>query len=293
MLHRMRSLEIKIMPKPKQKKTKAPSAVSKPFSKHPPKAATAKKPKAVKTAALQVIEPVKYEGDSKRAVKDILSDRVKYLGEIGIELMPDTELSEVGPMLDHFSGYQRHLGFLIGDIIGQSIKLFGEPAMTAMMAQTGRAMSTLRGYVTVANAFPAKQREERLDFTHHQAITRLDPQQRKEMITLALEDKVKPMKAAALKKLVKEKFPKKTKVKSPAPAKLSTKPKVDYVMKPSEVAARVGMLNLAKSLAGMLSDPVEKDGDSWARFAKRLTKEERNEMADALKPAAKLWMQIK
>lgn len=272
-------------------KSKSANAVDKPFAKNPPKKSLAKKPKPEKMTAVVEKQSALAHTNSERLEDEIFRERVTLIDGVGIYVAKDTPLNESGAIVDRMVSLVKKSGLYLADAMVQLHEIHG-PEFLKFLQDTGRELSTLKNYLTVGSAFPLEFRKPHptLEYTHYRGLTRLEPSQRKEMIRVIEKDEIPARKVL---KIAAEKFPKPAKVSAIKPAKLSTKAKPDYQPKPSEEAALVKMKQEAATLYFTLTEPVEKDGDSWKRLLSKLTKQHRDEVADLLKPAAKLWMQIK
>jgi hypothetical protein len=111
--------------------------------------------------------------ESKRPLEEILKDRVEILpNHLGLKLAEDTPLEENLRILDWTTTLSNHVGFMIGDVLNFGKHKFGE-MYTVALNQTGRALSTLKGYAEAARRIPPEKRVASLSFTLHREILRL------------------------------------------------------------------------------------------------------------------------
>src|SRR5881394_1396570 len=128
--------------------------------------------KAEKEAKEKAAEPVVIPA-STRPIEDIVRERVTLLpGHIGMKLADDTPIEEALRVLDWTNTLADHVGFMIGDVLNFGEAKWGEK-YTQALAQTGRAMSTLKGYSEAARRIPFANRVASLSFTHHREILRI------------------------------------------------------------------------------------------------------------------------
>jgi hypothetical protein len=116
--------------------------------------------------------------ESTRPIQDILKDRVTVLpGSIGIKLADATPIEESLRVLDWATTMSNHVGFMIGDILAFGSAKWGEKYKAALN-QTGRAYSTLKGYLETARKIPAANRVAALTFSHHREILRIGDEEK-------------------------------------------------------------------------------------------------------------------
>ena len=134
------------------------------------KAALAKGADAIKkTKAVAVVKLAK----STRSIEDILREHTTMAaGNVGVTLSDDIPLEEALRVLDYWTNFHEHVGFIIGDIINYGECRWGEK-YTAAMEQTGRAKPTLKTYASVALRIPVEHRQPALGFEHHREILKL------------------------------------------------------------------------------------------------------------------------
>jgi hypothetical protein len=108
-----------------------------------------------------------------RPVEEVIRDRVTlYPGSLGLELSPDTTIEESLAVLDYTTTLSDHVGFMIGDVLNFGETKWGTKYAVALN-QTGRALSTLKGYAEAARRIPADKRQASLSFSQHREILRL------------------------------------------------------------------------------------------------------------------------
>jgi len=108
-----------------------------------------------------------------RSVAEIFRDRVTIMeNSLGVVLSEDTTIEENLAILDHTNSLQEHVGFMLGDILNFGEGKWGTKYSVALN-QTGRALSTLKGYAECARRIPADKRQASLSFSQHREILRL------------------------------------------------------------------------------------------------------------------------
>jgi hypothetical protein len=80
---------------------------------------------------------------------------------------------------------ERNIRWWAGDAIAYGERHYREEAYQAVEAATGYAASTIANFATVARAFPVSRRRERLDFSHHAALTALPDAEQDELLDRA------------------------------------------------------------------------------------------------------------
>lgn len=109
-----------------------------------------------------------------RSIQEIMADRVKIApGHIGMTLDDKTPMEEQMAILDHTLTLSDHVGFMIGDILNFGEVTWGDK-YKRLLQQTGKALSTLRGYSEASRRIPLEKRVAALSFSHHREILRLD-----------------------------------------------------------------------------------------------------------------------
>jgi hypothetical protein len=111
--------------------------------------------------------------ESTRPMEEIIRDHVTIApGSIGLTLSDDIPMEESLRVLDWTTQLSEHVGFMIGDVLNSGQVRWGEK-YTAVLNQTGRALSTLKGYAEVARRIPIDKRVKALSFSHHREMIRL------------------------------------------------------------------------------------------------------------------------
>lgn len=137
------------------------------------KAALADGAKAIKQAEQEAAKVAVDIPKSTRDLQEIINDRVTIApGNIGLKLDEATPIEESLRILDWTQALSDHVGFMIGDVLNFGNTKWGTK-YTAALNQTGRAMSTLKGYAEVARKIPIEKRVSALTFSHHREIMRL------------------------------------------------------------------------------------------------------------------------
>lgn len=80
---------------------------------------------------------------------------------------------------------ERNIRWWCGDLIAYGERHYREESYQAIEAATGYAASTIANFAAVARAIPASRRRERLDFSHHAAVTALPPDEQDELLDRA------------------------------------------------------------------------------------------------------------
>jgi hypothetical protein len=151
-----------------EKEAKEGSAGSATWQDPKPENGKGKKAKKVAAPAEPVVIP-----ESTRDIKEILADRVIMLpGSIGLRIADNTPIEESLRVLDWATTMSNHVGFMIGDILAFGAAKWGEKYKAAVN-QTGRAYSTLKGYLETARRIPQANRVAALTFSHHREILRI------------------------------------------------------------------------------------------------------------------------
>lgn len=189
----------------------------------PPGTAAAGAPTVVPQVPLRIVE-------SKRDIREIISERVK-MNDSGtaLDISEDLPLEEWLPLFDYFVASEKHIGFIIGDLVNFAQKKYGEKYAMAM-EKTGRAYSTVQVYATVAASIPPNMRREALGFSHHRVVARLeDKKVVKELLKLAEKGEdgkaASPIPVRDFQKLVDTKYPAPKRVKKTNAAKPGRKKK--------------------------------------------------------------------
>jgi len=181
--------------------------------------AMSKSGKAASAKAVAVVKLAK----SARDITDILREHTTMAaGNVGITLSDDIPLEEALRVLDYWTNFHEHVGFIIGDIINYGECRWGEK-YTAAMEQTGRAKPTLKTYASVALRIPIEHRQPSLGFEHHREILKLGDRSDVATFVPALREageQAEKGKAPTVKELrakVRERAPIKRKAKPRAP----------------------------------------------------------------------------
>lgn len=124
---------------------------------------------AEKDATVEKVEIPK----STRDMAEILKERVTVMpGNIGLKLDDETPIEESLRILDWTQALSDHVGFMIGDVLNFGQTKWGTK-YTAALNQTGRALSTLKGYAEASRKIPVEKRVSALTFSHHREMLRL------------------------------------------------------------------------------------------------------------------------
>ena len=94
------------------------------------------------------------------------------------------EWQELGQML---KGIADHVQFWIGDWLKFGVGKFGEKAYQ-VTEPTNREYGTLANYQYVASHVPPENRNEKLSFSHHQVVAKLEKEDQKKFLDLAEKD---------------------------------------------------------------------------------------------------------
>jgi hypothetical protein len=135
-----------------------------------------------------VLEPL------TRSVEEIFRDRVTMMSNnLGVVLDDNTTIEENLAILDHTNSLSDHVGFMIGDILNFGQGKWGTKYSVALN-QTGRALSTLKGYAEASRRIPAEQRQAALSFSQHREILRL-PDEKMAKVLAEVGEKAEKAKA--------------------------------------------------------------------------------------------------
>jgi hypothetical protein len=135
------------------------------------------KGKKAKKVTAPPLDPVVIP-ESTRDIKEILAERVTVLpGSIGIKLADATPIEESLRVLDWTTTLASHVGFMVGDVLAFGNAKWGEKYKAALN-QTGRAYSTLKGYLETARRIPQANRVAALTFSHHREILRIGDEEK-------------------------------------------------------------------------------------------------------------------
>jgi hypothetical protein len=169
----------------KQKKPAKKKSAGKGKGETPASAAEIKKLEAEAKAAQAKPEPVEIP-ELTRSIQEIMNDRVKIApGHIGMTLDDETPIEENLAILDYTMTLSDHVGFMIGDVLNSGFVAWGDK-YKHVLNQTGKAMSTLKGYSEVSRRIPIDKRVAALPFSHHREIVRL-PEGKMEKVLEDLE----------------------------------------------------------------------------------------------------------
>jgi hypothetical protein len=169
----------------KQKKPAKKKSGGKGKGEAPVSAAEIKKLEAEAKAAQAKPEPVEIP-ELTRSIQEIMNDRVKIApGHIGMTLDDETPIEENLAILEHTMTLSDHVGFMIGDCLNSGFVAWGDKYKHALN-QTGKAMSTLKGYSEVSRRIPLDKRVAALTFSHHRELVRL-PEGKMEKVLEDLE----------------------------------------------------------------------------------------------------------
>lgn len=118
----------------------------------------------------------------KRTIQEVVAERVTIApGSIGLALSDDTTIEESLAILDWTTSLNDHVGFMIGDVLNFSAVKWGDKYKQAL-DQTGRALSTLKGYAEAARRIPVEKRISSLSFSHHRELIRLPDEKMAEVL---------------------------------------------------------------------------------------------------------------
>lgn len=199
--------------------------------------------KTISTEVLPPEKPIPFK-PSERDVNELIHKRLVF-GENGDSLKLDekTPIEEFMPMLDWLCNAREKSGFLIGDFLNQGNALYKDKMQT-IMAQTGRSLTTLEIYASIAKLFPPSKRVATLGWTYYQdaaSIARSEEAGGKakaqELLQLAAKggEDGKPMATRDFKRVVAAAAPAKKKPRATKPGRT---PKARKVATPKAAKSR-------------------------------------------------------
>lgn len=122
-----------------------------------------------------------------RPIQEVINDRVTIApNSIGLTMSDDTTIEESLAVLDWTTSLSDHVGFMIGDVLNHGHVQFGDK-YTAALKQTGRALSTLKGYSEASRRIPIEKRVQALSFSHHRELLRLPDEKTMDKVLKDLE----------------------------------------------------------------------------------------------------------
>lgn len=132
----------------------------------------AQKDSAKSQKAAAVVEKVEIP-KTTRTTEEVVKDRVTVMpGNIGLKIDSETPIEESLQILDWTTMLSDHVGFMIGDVLNFSNAKWGDK-YTAALNQTGRGLSTLKGYAETAKKIPYDKRVATLTYSHYRELIRL------------------------------------------------------------------------------------------------------------------------
>lgn len=167
-------------------------------------------PKDDKTPEMVAIVP------SERPVEETIQQYVHVReGGLGLDIDPGLPVEEWVTLFSHYNGMQKHIQFLMADLIRFADSTYGNK-YTAAVKATGLEAKTLQNYVSVAKAIPADERVLELGYSHHSVVSALPKKDRTKLLNEAKKEKLS---VAELTKRVKEVTPPKKEKATKSPAK--------------------------------------------------------------------------
>ena len=102
----------------------------------------------------------------------------------GIEFHEELSFDEWDGLGQQLAPVGKSIGFIIGDWINYGENRYGEKYQEAL-DRTGLAAQTLRNYAWVARRVEMSVRTDNLDFTHHQVVAKLKPDEQQHWLDMA------------------------------------------------------------------------------------------------------------
>lgn len=218
------------------------------------------KAKPAKVAIVnEVFAPIE---KANRPLAAIMADHVTVNADnTGVTIAKGIPNGEYLAVFDFFAHQAECSGFLLGDVINAAETVFGEK-YAAALAATGRALSTLIGYATVAGRTPFAMRSK-LTFSAHRELVKVPAlEDRKTIIAeaVAAEKAGKPLTVRELREKADKFTPRKPKAKKAAKA---SKPKGEqpapHELTPFEQAQYDAILDASAVIATALESADSRD----------------------------------
>jgi hypothetical protein len=102
----------------------------------------------------------------------------------GIQFSEELSFDEWDRLGQQLAPVGKSIGFIIGDWINYGENRYGEKYQEAL-DRTGLAAQTLRNYAWVARRVEMSVRTDNLDFTHHQVVAKLKPDEQQHWLDMA------------------------------------------------------------------------------------------------------------
>jgi len=193
--------------------------------------------------------------ESERDLSEIIAERLRPSNDVGVELLPGTPIEEFVPILRQISHEAECRGFVMGDLLNQGRKEYGDALFEQAVAMTGRSVATLKDYARVSERMKLEQRSAHslLTFAHAKELIVLDDVPREKLLKEIIAEADKPGATFPTVKLIRKRI---AKIKTPKKARGAKKKKKTatppYEMSPFESTLFDDFQTKAEDLAKLL-----------------------------------------